>query len=84
MTIVLVSAGAIILRVRRLGGRNADFAAILFALFVSAATTAMLTGDITGDGGIWLQGGIALGVALAARSRRQAYEADAAPATTLA
>lgn len=66
MIAVIVSAGAAVLRVRGLGGRRAEYAPILFALFVAATTTAMLTGDISGDGGIWLQGGIALGLALGA------------------
>lgn len=82
MSIVIVSGGAAILRLRRLGGRRADYAAILFALFVAASTTAMLTGDITGDGGIWLQGGIAVGLGLAARSRAPGYEEAAIPSRT--
>lgn len=66
MIVVIVSAAVAILRVRSLGGRRAEYTPILFALFVAASTTAMLTGDVSGDGGIWLQGGIALGIVLGA------------------
>jgi O-antigen ligase len=72
MIVVLVSAGGLILRAWRRGGREGDQAAIVFGLFVSATVTAMLTGDLTGDETIWLAGGIALGLALRHESAARA------------
>jgi len=45
-------------------------AAIVFGMFVASATTAMLTGDLTGHSSIWLTGGIGVGLTLATARRR--------------
>ena len=44
-------------------------AAIVFALFVSAAITALLTGDISGDGPLWLAAGLGIGLGYPALAR---------------
>ena len=64
MVTILVSAGNLILKAWRRGGREGDQASIVFGLFVAATTTSMLTGDLSGDATIWLAGGIALGLSL--------------------
>lgn len=66
MIAVLFSAASLIIKVWRRGGREGEQASIVFGLFVSATVTAMLTGDLAGDGTIWLAGGIALGLSLGA------------------
>jgi O-antigen ligase len=38
-------------------------AAAIFALFVAATTTSLLTGDISGDGSLWLAAGLGIGLA---------------------
>jgi O-antigen ligase len=62
---ILVTGGLAILRAWRRFAPRDPRAAVIFGLFVSAATTAMLTNDITGHGSIWLMGGIGLGLTLA-------------------
>lgn len=70
---VLVSAAAAILRAWRLPDDAGDYASVVFALFVAAAVTAMLTGDLAGDGAIWLTGGIGLGLLLAHGKQAQTH-----------
>ena len=69
----LVTSGGGILRLWR---RSRDDvrrsrAAIVFALFVAAAITSLLTGDISGDGPLWLAAGLGIGLG---------YPAPASPA----
>jgi O-antigen ligase len=47
-------------------------ACIVFALFTASTVTAMLTGDIAGDHGLWLDGGIGVGLLLTASRSGQA------------
>ncbi len=62
---LLVAGGALILRLwRGSTGETRSRASILFALYVSSLTSAMLTGDISGDGGIWLAAGLGIGLTL--------------------
>jgi O-antigen ligase len=66
---LLITGGKLILRVwRRSADETRARASILFALYLSAVSTSMLTGDISGDSGIWLVGGVGIGLSLAAQS----------------
>jgi len=67
--LALIAAGALALRRarREAVGPGRAQAAVVIALFVAALTTAMLTGDLSGDGDVWLAAGIGLGLALSQR-----------------
>lgn len=67
MIVILVAAARGLLRAWRIPGEIGDYATVASALFVSATTTALLTGDLSGDGGIWFTGGLGLGLCLAAQ-----------------
>jgi O-antigen ligase len=64
---ILIAAAWALLRAWRLPGIERDYATIATALFVAAAVTALLTGDISGDGTIWFTGGLGVGLWLAAQ-----------------
>jgi O-antigen ligase len=46
-------------------------ASIVFATFTASTVTAMLTGDLAGAGGIWLTGGIGVGLMISAHGATQ-------------
>jgi O-antigen ligase len=67
--LAVIGAGALGLRRARRAavGPGRTQAAVVIALFVAALTTAMLSGDLSGDGDVWLAAGIGLGLALSQR-----------------
>jgi O-antigen ligase len=67
--LAVIGAGALGLRRARRAavGPGRTQAAVVIALFVAAFTTAMLSGDLSGDGDVWLAAGIGLGLALSQR-----------------
>lgn len=75
MIVILVAAGRGLFRAWRIGGRIGDYATVASALFVSATVSALLTGDVSGDGGIWFYGGLGLGLCLAAKPLTDAVRA---------
>jgi O-antigen ligase len=60
----LVTAGGGILRLWSRSGDDVlrSRAAVVFALYLAAAITSLLTGDISGDGPLWLAAGLGIGL----------------------
>jgi O-antigen ligase len=57
-----------LLRLLRGGGETAGWAGLLLTLFVFALVNAQFSGDVPYNSGLWLWGGIATGLAAAARA----------------
>jgi O-antigen ligase len=67
LAVVAAGAVALVRAWRAPAGPRRTQVAIVSALFVAALTTAMVTGDLSGDGDVWLAAGIGLGLTLGQR-----------------
>jgi O-antigen ligase len=67
----VISVVVRLLRLLRGGGETAGWAGLLLTLFVFALVNAQFSGDVPYNSGLWLWGGIATGLAAAARTRSQ-------------